>query len=394
MNTLRTIVAVARRELAKIAADRWTLIAVTIAPLVAGVVLALIYTNSVVLDIPTVVVDRDHTAASRAFARALDAHESLRVIRTVESEEEGEAAIRSGEASCVVVLPPDFERNVKRGDRSALLCFLNGSNMVLSNYALKAVSTTITTATAGIAIDKMEKTGTPASHALESYGPLAINPQYLFNPGQNYGNFFLPGILAALLQQVVAIGAALTWARESHSGGFPELLGITRNVWTIATGKLLVYVAIGLAWALFFFGGLFPLFGVPYTGSLLAGLITVVLMLTGMTLLAMMISSFLEHRETAMQVTFIVSSPAFLLSGYTFPQMAMTGVARWTGMLIPLTPFLTAWRRVVLYNGGVADILGEIAMLAASIILYGGIMVFVMRKRIVATFSVERKSQI
>jgi ABC-2 type transport system permease protein len=130
MNTPHTLVAVAWRELTKIAADRWTLMAVTIAPLVAGIVLALIYVNGVVRDIPTMVVDRDHTAASRAFTRALEVHESLHLVRVLESEEEGEASIRSGEAACVVVLPAGFERNLMRGERSPVLCFLNGSNMV------------------------------------------------------------------------------------------------------------------------------------------------------------------------------------------------------------------------------------------------------------------------
>jgi ABC-2 type transport system permease protein len=228
----------------------------------------------------------------------------------------------------------------------------------------------------------MEKTGTPSAFAMERYSPISVTPQFVFNPGQNYGNFFLPGVLAALLQQVVVIGAALTWVREFRSGEIRDLLEITRNPFTLAAGKLLVYVLIGAVWAVFFFAGLFPVFGIPFTGSRIAGSLLIVLMLAGMGLLAMTISSFVEHRETAMQVMFIVSSPAFLLSGYTFPQFAMTGVARWAGYVIPLTPFLTGWRRVVLYGGGCADILPELAMLACGIVCFAGIMLFSVSRKI------------
>ena len=381
MNTLRTIGHVARREISRIAADRWTVAAITIVPLVVSIILTSIYAYRTVVDLPTVVIDRDDTAASRALARALDSHESLRLVRTATGGEDAEDLIRSGEASCVILVPTGFESSLKRGQQCPLLCLLNGSNMVVSNYALKAVSTTVTTVTAGVALEKLEKTGTPVTHALDAYAPLAVTPRFLFNPGQNYANFFIPGILAALLQQIVVIGAALTWVREFRSGEIAGLLAISHNVALLTAGKLLVYAGIGILWAVFLFGGLFPLFGVPFSGSVLTGALSVVLMILGMALLAMFISSIFSHRETAMQIVFIVSSPAFLVSGYTFPQCAMTGIIQWVGYIVPLTPFLTAWRSLVLYGGGIRDILPDLGIIAVTIAIYATMMMLVLKKR-------------
>jgi ABC-2 type transport system permease protein len=143
-----------------------------------------------------------------------------------------------------------------------------------------------------------------------------------------------------------------------------------------------VYAAIGAVWAVILFAGLFSFVGVPYTGSVPAGMVAVMLMVVAMGLVAMMISSFFEHRETAIQITFIVSSPAFLVSGYTFPAFAMTAPARWVGNLVPLTPFLTAWRRLVLYGAGWADIAVQLGILLVMIAVAGAIMMIRLRMRV------------
>jgi ABC-2 type transport system permease protein len=81
-------------------------------------------------------------------------------------------------------------------------------------------------------------------------------------------------------------------------------------------------------------------------------------------------------------MAFIISSPAFLLSGYTFPQLAMHGIARGAGEIIPLTPFLTAWRRLVLYGAGWEDIAGPLAILGLLILLSGVAVVFFLQRRL------------
>jgi len=82
-----------------------------------------------------------------------------------------------------------------------------------------------------------------------------------------------------------------------------------------------------------------------------------------------------------MQVMFIVSSPAFLVSGYTFPQLAMPGTIQCLGYIVPLTPFLAAWRKVVLYGGGFGDIVPELCIMILGIVIYASLMLAVLKKR-------------
>ena len=382
MKTVHAIGAVALREVREILADRWTLVAVTIMPFIVGVLLTAMYANRIVADLPLGVIDEDGSATSRAVYRALDAHQTLTAVPVDEPAANAESVLRGGAYAGLVVIPSGFEQKLKQGQQSTVLCYINNSNMVAGNALLKAAGTTVGTIAVGSAAQKANRSGALGQSGMALAQPVIVQARPLFNPAQNYSDFFVPGILAALLQQVVVIGAALTWVREFRTGRMAELMEMTGSMGAIAAGKLLVYTAIGAFWAVVLFFGLFSLVGVPYTGSVLAGVVSTILMIVAMGLVAMMISSFFEHRETAIQITFIVSSPAFLVSGYTFPAFAMTAPARWAGYLVPLTPFLTAWRRLVLYGAGWADIAGQLGVLLVMIAVTACIMMLRLRMRV------------
>jgi ABC-2 type transport system permease protein len=382
MKTVHAIGAVALREIREILADRWTLVAVTIMPLIVGVTLTALYANRIVADLPLGVIDEDRTVTSRAVYRALDAHQTLTAIPVDAPGVDAETIMHGGTYAGLVVIPSGFEQKLKQGQQSTVLCYINNSNMVAGNALLKAASTTVGTIAVGTAMQKANRSGALGQSSMALAQPVIVQARPLFNPAQNYSDFFVPGILGALLQQVVVIGAALTWVREFRSGRITELFEMTGSLGAIAAGKLLVYAAIGAVWAVILFAGLFSFVGVPYTGSVPAGMVAVMLMVVAMGLVAMMISSFFEHRETAIQITFIVSSPAFLVSGYTFPAFAMTAPARWVGNLVPLTPFLTAWRRLVLYGAGWADIAVQLGILLVMIAVAGAIMMIRLRMRV------------
>jgi ABC-2 type transport system permease protein len=382
MKTLQAIGRIARREVREILADRWTLVAVTLMPLIAGVLLTALYAHRIVEDLPVGVIDEDRSATSRMLIRAFDAHQSISVVPLDAPSSSAEEIMRREDYTGLIVIRSGFEADLKQGKQSPVLLYLDNSNMVSGNALLKAASTTAGTVSAGVALQKALRGGALGESSLALVQPVAVQAHNMFNPAQSYSDFFVPGILAALLQQIVVIGAALTWVREFRSGKITQLLAEERHLGVIIAGKLLVYVAIGLVWAVVLFAGLFGAVGVPYAGSISAGLASVALMVVAMGLLAMMISSFFEHRETAIQITFLVSSPAFLVSGYTFPAIAMTAPARWVGSIIPLTPFLTAWRRLVLYGAGWSDIAVQLGLMCLMLLITVLVMIVRLRMRI------------
>lgn len=366
MNTFQSILDAARREFRAVVAEKWTAVTLFLVPLIAGAVLTGIYFEKIVRDVPTMVVDRDGSAASRALIRALDANESIAVTREETTDNGIEQAMRDGTVQCAVEIPQGFERDLKEGKQVQVLCYSDGSNVLTANYAVKGVSTVVSTISAGVGSGKLAKTGVPSSHALATFNRIAIASRVLYNPGQNYADFFLPGVLSALLQQVMIIGAALSLVRSRAQGD------ALRHPAVEYAGRMLVYVGIGVAWAVVFYCGMFAVGGVPFYGSAVAGAAAIVLMLAAMVSLGMMISALVSDGSTAMQYAFIVSSPAFIMSGYTFPQLAVAPVIRWAGECMPLTPFLKAWRRIVLYGAGVEAVWLQLLSMAIMTAVFLG----------------------
>src|SRR5262249_47766872 len=69
-----------------------------------------------VRDRPPVVFDQSRTQESRAFVQALIGTDNFAIRADVHSYAEAIAAVDAGRARAAVVLPPDYARNLKRGE--------------------------------------------------------------------------------------------------------------------------------------------------------------------------------------------------------------------------------------------------------------------------------------
>jgi len=381
MKSISNILLIARREAGLLLADRWTAAAMLAAPLIVGGIMALIYSGRIVRDIPTLVVDEDQSSTSRLLARALDANEFLSVVATRSTTAGMEESLRDGSVQCAVQIPRGAERDLKRGQQVHIVFTVSGTNIVAAVSAIRGASEVAGTLAAGIRMENMERHGVPSMMAFNAAVPVEITHRFVFNPAEEYSTFLLPGLLIALIQQVVMVGTALSWAREYQDGILGGLRSISTSIGEQMTGKLIPYIAVGLLWSVVFFAGVFPLFGIPFTGSVMAASVALAMMTIAMGLLAMTISAAAVDKVTAMQFVFIVSSPAFLVSGFTFPLMAMTAPVRVFAALIPTTHFLAAWRRIVLYGAGFENIGVELGIMAAMIVGFGLSTFLLVRRR-------------
>lgn len=79
--------------------------------------------------------------------------------------------------------------------------------------------------------------------------------------------------------------------------------------------------------------------------------------------IGMLFSIAIPSQLKATELLMVISTPAFVLSGFTWPTLAFPDAISGVAQFIPLTQFLSAFRKIAFYGGDVASITPEIKIL-------------------------------
>lgn len=144
-------------------------------------------------------------------------------------------------------------------------------------------------------------------------------PNNWFNPNLLYYWFNLPSLCAVLTMLVGLVVTALSVAREREMGTFDQLLVSPLLPFEILLGKTLPAMLIGLVEGSVILTVAVLVFGVPFTGSLLALYLSLTVFVSAIVGVGLFISSLCTTQQQAVLGTFVFMSPAVLLSGYATP---------------------------------------------------------------------------
>ncbi len=79
--------------------------------------------------------------------------------------------------------------------------------------------------------------------------------------------------------------------------------------------------------------------------------------------IGMLFSIAIPSQLKATELLMVISTPAFILSGFTWPTMAIPPAITAIAQYIPLTQFLSGFRKIAFYGGNLSSVKGEIGML-------------------------------
>jgi len=380
---LRSSAMVARREWARLTADRWALFLTLGVPLALFPLVAGIYVRGVVRDIPVGVLDEDRSELSRLIVRSLDATAAFQVVESEHSIDEIRSAFRAGRIRGAFLMPDGLERDLKRGKRSEVVVFNDATNLVVSNLTLKEASTVVATVSAGIALKQLRSRGMGEEAALAAVMPVRVHAQALYNPAYNYADYLVSGLIPALFQLTVMTMVVLLIAGEVADGTFAELVRTAHGrPSAILLGKAAPYLFLhcvtsaGILWVLY------PLIHITTAGSPAALYFLYVLFVTSALCVGIAISSLVRDRMFATEVAFFINIPAFIISGYIFPVRAMPLPYVIFADLLPYTHFLNAYISVGRMGLALADAAAEVCVLVLFVALSGVASLVMIRKRV------------
>jgi ABC-2 type transport system permease protein len=285
-------------------------------------------------------------------------------VRETESEAEADWLLATGEVQFVLHIPPDFGRDVVRGERPAVLLEADATDPVAIGTAFAALGTINQTAL-------QHDLDGPLAELAASPPPFELRVQRRYNPEGLTRYNIVPGLLGVVLTMTMVVMTSLAVTRERERGTMEALLAMPVRPLEVMVGKILPYILIGYLQASVILLAARYLFDVPIAGNLLLLAAALILFIAANLAVGFTFSTAAQNQLQAMQMAFFFFLPSILLSGFMFPFRGMPQWAQWLGEALPLTHFLRIVRGILLKGNGAAEILPEIWPLLAFLLAAG-----------------------
>ncbi len=356
-----SFLAIFRKEFLHIRRDRSVLFLALSLPVFQLILFGFIDQN--VRDLPTVVVDQDHSTASRDLLAKMVATRTFKISQITDDPRAARDEIISGRARVGVVIPPDFHDKRTRAEGARVLVLIDGSDSTVSAQALASMN--------GLTL-QMSLIELGGSAAISAQ-PVNAQPIILFNPEGRTANFIIPGLVAILLQIVALVLSSVAIVRERERGTLEQLLVTPINPTGLMLGKLAPYLLVGIVEMAIVLTIMTFAFDVPIRGNLIFLFVMAVIYMFSLLAMGLFISTRSTSQLQAQQFAQMLLLPSIFLSGYIFPQAGLPKPLYVIGMFLPATHMISIMRGVVLRDAGPLDLMPNVlALLALSVVLVWG----------------------
>ncbi|MGB6083408.1 ABC transporter permease [Moheibacter sp.] len=320
------------------------------APLLYGILIGYVYSKGKVTDLPIIVVDEDRSEMSAKAIEMMQDNEVLSIASLQFNTANLNRLMIENSAACVVLIPKGFEKDILTKQYPEITTIVNTSNVLTANYASGALQLVLGTLKAGVQIETLRKQGVPENLVMSQYEPFKTTFVKKNNRATNYMYFLWPGVLATVLQQVLLLGLALSFASEFESGSFKELVLKTRSTFSLIMVKLIPYLIMSFLVWLMYWGFTFW-FRIPFFENL--GNLTLVagIFVLAVSFIGILVSILIPNQLKATEVLMVVATPSFMISGFTWPLSQMPEFVQVIAQIIPLTHFLPAFRILIIEKG-------------------------------------------
>lgn len=189
------------------------------------------------------------------------------------------------------------------------------------------------------------------NHAVSA---VASRSRVWFNPELRSRNYFVPGVAANILLMITLMLTAQAIIREKETGTMEQLMVTPMRPIDLIIGKTLPFAMVGMIDMLLITAGALLIFHVPFRGNFFLLLFCAALFLMTALGAGLFLSTISQTQQQANMMSFFFTTPAFMLSGFTFPIRNMPPVVQYLTYLNPLRYFMEIVRGVFLKGAGVS----------------------------------------
>ena len=379
------IIKICKDELKIIFTDAGCLLVMVGAIFMYSIFYMMPFSNQATREVPIGIIDNDRSAMSREFVRDLNSTEYVKVENDFTDINQAKKEYYKNKIQAFIVIPKDFERDIKRGKPSFVSTYTDSAFMIIYKQVATAVATLATEFGAKIEVGTLMKKGVPKDTAIKLVMPFDLVQTPLFNPIGSYQNYIYPMVLILLLQQTMIIGACMIGStlREKINGirirekdGSVKLYKLdsippyTNNPVEIVLGKAFAYSGLYFIYAMLYFL-IFPSFVVyDMTYNILPMLLILIPYLLSCAFLGQGLVYFLSKREVSFFILVSSSVPLIFLPGFVWPKEAIPVLLNTVSKLIPFEPACDGLIKINQFGANFSQVQHDFWILIGLCVIY------------------------
>lgn len=374
--SIRRIAAIARKEFLHIARDWRMIVTVLVMPLFQLLLFAYAISFDV-RNVPTVVLDQDHTTASRAYIDAISNSGFFRIQGSVPDLTAIDRAFDQSRARVAIVIAPGYGTDLAAGRKGHAAVLIDGSepnSAQLGQTYATALDNTFNQET-------LVTWASARGQTLSGVGMIEPRIRTWYNPDQKSADFLVPGLMVVIIMIVTVQQTAVTLVRERESGTLEQLLESPLSGPELITGKVLPWALLGFADTIGITAISLAVFQIPLRGDVTVLAVGTFFFVMCSLAIGLVLSAVSPTIESANLLALLISLlPGFMLSGLAFPLPSIPVVLQVISYLFP-GRYMVEIARGVFLRGTGWSVLGPQVLWLAIYMTVGMALATVLNRR-------------
>jgi ABC-2 type transport system permease protein len=350
---MQQILSMLKKEFKQIFRTREMIAIIFGVPLVQMVVLGYVITTEV-KNITLLVADRDGSTVSREIIREFEYTDRFRIIGYETSQPRIEQAIQNWQAQLVLIIPPNFGRDLERNSKPELQLLVDGLD---GN-------------TAGVALGYAQGILYQWTHSfLQTFlikqiglntGQVVMQERIWYNLNLDNSQYMIPGIVVVLITIISLMLAGINLVREKELGTLEQLMVTPLKRYQLLLGKIIPFLILTFIEMAVVMTAAQFIFSVRVEGSyLLLGFLAFLFLFTTLGL-GIFISTITTTQQQAMFVAWFLMVFMLLMGGFFIPIENMPQLLQKITYLNPMRYFLSILRDIFQKGSGLQYLLVDV----------------------------------
>ena len=306
--------------------DKAVFFSFVIVAVVVSFLYTYLYSEETLQKLPIGVVDEDNTAQSRQLLRMIDVNSGVAIYSSYLNLSEAQKAFQQEQIRGIVTIPNGFSRKLQRGEQPSISVYADASYMLYYKQVLTAAKLAATYLNAGVEMKRSSAQGKLPTQAREEAMPVSPKVVSLYNPSSGYATFLIPIVLVIIFQTTILTAVGIVGGTMREGNKLRKIYPNSHSFWgalPIVMGKATTYLGFSTVILLIILGIIMPLFGIPVRSSMLSTLVFMIPFILSIVFMGLCLLNFVRRREDAIMLIMYTSLPAVMLTGFSWPSVAM-----------------------------------------------------------------------